>query len=86
MLTATEEPVKVPVVDPAGIVTGLKTLIAELSEDSETATPPLGAAAASVTVQVVRAPPVTLLGVHCNEESAPLPETTEIVAVNEALA
>lgn len=83
MLTATELAVNVPEVDPAAIMIELVRETAELLEASEMAAPPVGAAAGSVTVQLERAPPVILLGAHCNAEIPPLAVTTEIVAVAE---
>lgn len=61
--------VKLAVAEPPGTVTLAGTLVAlELSE-SDTITPPLGAAALKVTVPVEELPPTTLVGLTATAES-----------------
>ena len=62
----------VMLVDPAGTVTLEGTLAAELLLESETAKPPGGAEAVSVTRPCVGEPPATLAGVIEIAESAAL--------------
>jgi hypothetical protein len=54
---------------PAGTVTEAGTASRALFEERATAAPPEGAAALSVTVQVVAAPEARLEAAHCSEES-----------------
>jgi hypothetical protein len=58
VLTEETVAVKLPVIDPAAIVTLAGTLTAELLLATPTANPPLGAAAFSVTVQLSVPAPV----------------------------
>ena len=59
--------VNVALVAPAGTVTLAGTLVALEFSESETATPPLGAAALNVTVPVDAVPPTTLAGLSATE-------------------
>ena len=60
--------VKLALVAPAGTVTLAGTVTAlELSESATTA-PPLGAAAAKVTVPVEELPPVTVVGLSARDD------------------
>jgi hypothetical protein len=59
---------KVAEVDPAGIVTDAATGSVLLLLDRDTTVPPTGAAWTSVTVQVVLAPAVKLVGAQTNED------------------
>ena len=61
---------KVAEVEAAGTVTAGVTGSAALLLDKDTEAPPLGAAWASVTVQVDLAPEVKLVGEHCSEDNA----------------
>jgi hypothetical protein len=61
-LTVVVAIVKLALVEPAGTVTLAGTLVALEFSDSETAAPPLGAAALSVTVPLEEVPPLTLAG------------------------
>jgi hypothetical protein len=54
--------VKFALVDPAGTVTLVGTDVALESSESDTAAPPLGAAALSVTVPADEVPPTTVVG------------------------
>jgi hypothetical protein len=81
--------VKVAEVEPAGTVTEAATGSIVLLLDRDTAVPPLGAACASVTVQVDLAPEVRLVGEHCNEDKAgsqfvtvTAPEVADMVSVD----
>jgi len=61
--------VKVVEVLVAGTVTDAGTVSAGLLLESATALPPVGAASLRVTVQVVAAPELTLLGLHAKTET-----------------
>jgi hypothetical protein len=66
---------KVALVVPAGTVTLAGTAVAPELSESDTDAPPLGAAPDRVTVPVDAVPPVTLLGLRLNADSAsPLDE------------
>ena len=56
--------VNVALVAPAGTVTLAGTVVAVESSESDTAAPPLGAAALRVTVPVEELPPTTLVGLR----------------------
>jgi len=60
---------KVAVVDPGATVTKPGVMRAELSAERVTVVPPAGAAVDSVTVQLVTAPDVTVVGLHCKAET-----------------
>ncbi len=60
----------VALVCPAGTVTCAAAVASGLLLPTVTGVPPAGAAEASVTVQEVAAPPVTLAGEHTSEETA----------------
>lgn len=62
--------VKLPDVEPAGTVTEAATGSSALLLERDTAVPPLGAAWASVTVQVDLAPEARLVGEHSSEDKA----------------
>jgi hypothetical protein len=67
LVTAIVVTVNVAVVAPAGTVTPGGVDAAVESADSDTARPPLGAGALSVTVPVAEAPPVTLEGLSVSD-------------------
>ena len=62
--------VNVVVEEPAGTVTLVCTVAAELLLDSGTTAPPAGAAAVSVTVPCDEFPPTTLVGLRATEDRA----------------
>ena len=64
--------VKVAVVLPAATVTEAGTVAAALLLESETDTPPVGAAPLNVTVPVDEVPPVTLVGLSETDDRATL--------------
>ena len=66
---------------PAETVTEVGTGRPVLLEFSVTTLPPLGAAEARVTVQVVFVPGVKPVGLHCREERAAAGAETVITAV-----
>ena len=61
--------VKVALVLPARTVAEEGTVSEELLSETETATPPVGAALEMVTVQVLLAPEAKVAGVQASEES-----------------
>lgn len=61
--------VKFALVAPAGTVTLAGTAVAPELSESDTAAPPLGAAALKMTVPVEALPPVTLVGLRLKAES-----------------
>src|SRR5262249_46654900 len=68
-VTPTLVTVNVPVVAPAATVTVAGTVAAGLLEASETAAPPVGAAAFNVTVPVLVAPDITAIGARTRFET-----------------
>jgi hypothetical protein len=77
--------VKVADADPAGIVTDAATGSVALPLDRDTAVPPVGAAWASVTVQVDLAPEVKLVGEHSSEDK-PGAQFVTVIAPEVAVA
>jgi hypothetical protein len=71
----------VDVVEPAATVAEIGVVSKELSSDNETVAPPVGAAAASVTVQTLLAPEARLAGEHAREARAAAGAVTVRVAV-----
>jgi hypothetical protein len=69
-VTVLVETLNVAVVLPAATVTEAGTVADALLLESETETPPEGAAPLKVTVPVAAVPPVTLAGLTESEESA----------------
>ena len=69
-MTAVAVAVKVAEVAPPATVTEAGVLRYVLLSVSATTLPPAEAAAASVTVQVLVPPEGTLVGLHCNADSA----------------
>jgi hypothetical protein len=60
---------KVAEVPPAAILTEVGVVSKALLSDTATLTPPVGAGALKVTVQVLAAPLERLVGLHCSEET-----------------
>ena len=74
--------VKLALVAPAGTVTLAGTVVALEFSESDTAAPPLGAAALKVTVAVEELPPTTVVGLSDKAESvAPVDPGGLIVSV-----
>jgi hypothetical protein len=80
-VTAAVVAVNVTDVDPARIVTDAGTVAAVELSDRLTTAPPDGAAADSVTVQVLDTPPITLPGAHPMEERVIAEEGATVTVV-----
>jgi hypothetical protein len=68
-VTLAVEIVKVPLLDPPGIITDAGTVAAALLDDNATSAPPAGATPVSATVPVEVWPPVTLDGFSATLET-----------------
>jgi hypothetical protein len=85
LLTVVVETGNVALVEPAGTSTLAGADAAAELSDSDTVTPPLGAAALNVTVPLEELPPTTLVGFSDTEESVGPPPPPDGLIVSVAL-